>query len=1361
MNMKLTSDQWRVTSDEKNPAADGGASGHSSLVTRHSQNGIALVITLILISVTLIMAVAFLAISRRERGSVATSTDTANARLAAEAALASDEAQIVANALTQVAATNSPAIYGLLVSTNYINGSGFQTGSPNPTNVNYYLPDGTPVAGNDFLLNVSNLFYLPRLPVYMSNTVTHAVENRYYLDLNRNGYPETNGLVPNLSYNSSGQLVPDGTTSFQTGDPEWVGILSRPDVPHGPQNQALSRYAFIAVPAGNTLDLNAIHDQTATATVNNPASTYYPPDGYLRNEGIGSWELNLAAFFTDLNTNEWDTAADPYAYQQWNGLQNTGRGFEDALSLLSYRYDYNYYNQAVPSVFGYTALNNNGFGNVDGYTHGFLMTNTVLPLVSPVANTVPWAGSDNTNRYFTLDELFNPAETSIKFTNAIISAGSSNATYDRYTFYRMLDQLGSDSTPESGLMNLNYDNLTVTNGSASVTNYLAWTPLNFFTNAADRLLKDCTAFWATNYVPTNNYALYPNGWAPVLNPYFTNTFGAGIAPFGVANIPVVVNGQFVYQASVQRLLQLAANLYDSSTNSYYPSVFRPVFSHDTFGNLYIVNFQQIVSVSPNVMIPASTFFPPLQTPLDVSAVTNLGSANTAIYRNVYGVPWIIGAKKGFPSFNKLALEDTIQISRKLEVVSSTPGGKTFNNSAVFTATNMMWVFGINTSIGVDCWNPYTNAYVSPNNFTISTVDTLSMSLMATGGVSSYTLVSSNSMIPPVTFNYSAPFTWPGSTWSGSDALNPTAPSPFFIPLYYTNITFLPSSFYNFPTPQMVPQSIAGIPAGSPIGWQGPKINVVPLATPLPQMVLNTTNHLQLYMLDGTHVIDYVQFSGPNNARNLNPVYENNTNTTVYYPNWWSTNLVPKSFFKGVPAGIASQIDVSETSYGGNQAYWGNNLNAWNIAQEQIDGFAPFMGFPAPYGAYVNSQIAQNYQTNYAAQVPYTPGVTIVDYTSWEANDPLVHYTTNDLYFQDDGTRSGIQSGIVTVPQNNQVNTYPQIPDIGKLSQRFAPWGVVGQTASGIDTNQNNISYKDPLLFGSDDWDFPTNKYPTVGWVGRVHRGTPWQTVFLKATNLLAMYNPGVNSQAPYVGMPTWAHLTGNQNYFDATNTLPVEDRLLFDLFTTSPSDDATRGQLSVNQPHLAAWSALFSGMIVPTNSTGGYTVIPPAGANYTNIIYRSSSPSAFNDYYVATNPLAALWGGIQQKRAVFQNADGLAGAFERKGDILSVPELTERSPFLDQVNNSYNDEQYEWLPQQALSLLRANGNTQRYVIYCYGQALRPAGSSGVVQGGTYFGLVTNYQVTAESAARAVVRVEGANTGSPHVVVESFNPLPPP
>jgi hypothetical protein len=234
----------------------------------------------------------------------------------------------------------------------------------------------------------------------------------------------------------------------------------------------------------------------------------------------------------------------------------------------------------------------------------------------------------------------------------------------------------------------------------------------------------------------------------------------------------------------------------------------------------------------------------------------------------------------------------------------------------------------------------------------------------------------------------------------------------------------------------------------------------------------------------------------------------------------------------------------------------------------------------------------------------------------------------------------------------------------------------------------------------------------------------------------------------------------------------VQDHLLFDVFTTAVNDNATRGQLSVNVgapdgPSLAAWSAVFSGVVMLTNTTvnpsaftpptNNWMVIDPAGVNGTN---------------------SALWrlaNGINQRRATFTNTDGVPHTFEHVGNVLATPELTERSPFLNrsdaaQVQSGISDEMYEWLPQQTLSLLRAS-SAPRYVIYSYGQTLKPATDSILTSGGTsFFGMCTNYQVVAETATRSVVRVEGVTKADgtplppsqwhPHIVIESFNILPP-
>ena len=385
-------------------------------------------------------------------------------------------------------------------------------------------------------------------------------------------------------------------------------------------------------------------------------------------------------------------------------------------------------------------------------------------------------------------------------------------------------------------------------------------------------------------------------------------------------------------------------------------------------------------------------------------------------------------------------------------------------------------------------------------------------------------------------------------------------------------------------------------------------------------------------------------------------------------------------------------------------------------------------------------------------MPFTPTRTIFQYTSWQANDPLVHYMAGDLNYSG-LDYNGVKTG--TNQWNKTSSAFPILPDLGQLNKRYQPWGINLQNA-GTDPNPYNIADKDPLVYSSDDWDFPAYKFPSVGWLGRVHRGTPWQTVYLKAPNILTN-NIGTN---------TWTAWTGNGNSFDAANTAPTQDRLLFDVFSTALNDNVTRGQLSVNvgagdpspQAGLAAWSALFSGVQVLTNTVNdgslrnGMLYFPRPTRTIANFPINPAGPAG------SGSVLGRLVAGINQTRTTFVNPDGLVGSFEHAGDILAVPQLTVQSPFLNtdglQRTNGINDELYEWLPQQAMSLLRVS-DSPRYVIYSYGQTLKPAPNGISTASGAFFGMVTNYQVVAEAATRAVVRFNGTRVDN--VVVTNAGP----
>ena len=1393
-----------------------------------AQRAMALVITLIMLSVTLIMAIAFLAIAKRERVSVSTSTDSTVARFASDTALAAAQAQILANIQSSNAALFN---YSLLVSTNYINPNGYDNVTANflasPNNVSYIYPNGNPVGGADFAQVVANLMFLPRAPVMVS---PNEPAGRFYLDLNRNGaFEDTGDGVANAvltagSYVTGSQVqgaITTNSTLTEIGDPQWVGVLEKPGAPHAADNQFVSRYAFIALPVGESLDLNYLHNQAVNLSLNNAQ------DGFFRNQSIGSWEINLAAFFADLNTNQWFKNTSPYIYNRaLSGFANSGDAFYDAYSMLAWRYNYNYYKLAVAgSIFNLPPPPNIfGQDNIDIYNDGPLQfTTTNISEFSSAAadfdkhtDSTPWPGSDNPNKFYTPSDFFDPAKSSggaNSFTNRLLSAGNTVAAngaqpaYDRYTFYRMLDQLGTDSLPgNAGKLNLNYQNAVVnydpTTGAflnAAIvpgmeTNLYAWNPRDFFCAAADMLLKVYTTNWfqanPSNYLATY-YGLPPN----VASYYYHDRFGNivtndptgfgltnwpfngitnRVPAFGLANLPVQVNGNFVYTPAVNRLLQLAANIFDAGTNSSvvggvdYPHVFRPIFYRNPVTtDIFIVGYTNLYSSSgDNTVLNNSD--PQLYTPIDLTAV-----ANNYSLVNVYGLPWIIGAKKYMPNFNEFYSFNTLQVSRKLQFNrKSAPSAWSGASKNLYT-TNQMLVMSITNSIGFSFWNSYVSNYPGTVNVQVYANDQIKMRLSYNGW--SYDPLPQS--FPQ--FSQAMPV-WPGSGLNIGSLKSPSQRS--------ANASSFVTSGYVYPFVHEAAINLDqnGDVVGSGFATEVMNTNVTSLP-PFPNFELDTTNRFQAFILDNGHVLDYVEFFGPSSVRNLgDDLKDPNSVTGNANSPMWSTNLSgagsPPS---GVNWGVADQINVSETAQ--NIPVGGKWTDPPNMPSGLfgIKGAeaAMFSGFFKPTWAYTNAGVAKVYiNTNLSQQAPYTPTRTVVSPTLWVANDPLVHSLSSDL------TQTLSQLNHVTngVAKSDDPTTPPiPAPVLNSIQDYYQPWGrnaamneIVGVMHDDTENASYNLSYRDPLVYSSDNWDFPVNKYPSVGWLGRVHRGTPWQTVYLKATNLLDFVD---NTQGnPNVGQTTWRYWTGNFNTYDSFNSKPIQDELLFDVFTAAPNDNAARGTLSVNQKHLAAWSAVLGGLLTISNITPNpfynTTTIQ------TNVVLNPAGVDQLN------SPLYQIVNGPNGINATRTNLYG-DGGFPHVGDILRTPSLSQASPFLNALDNTsqqqfdVSDEMYEWLPQQLMSLVRPTGNP-RFVVYSYGQTLKPApdgtvlSSSALPSGFNPFGLVTNYQVVAESATRSVITVLPVLTNATVTVnaptpyqttvpvtnyttkVESFNVLPP-
>jgi hypothetical protein len=766
-------------------------------------------------------------------------------------------------------------------------------------------------------------------------------------------------------------------------------------------------------------------------------------------------------------------------------------------------------------------------------------------------------------------------------------------------------------------------------------------PVCFFTSAADRLLRAYTARWATSY--TNN-----NGTpVSVLNTNFVATFNVTSA-FGVTNIPVLMSNQFVYTPAVNRLLQLAANIYDATTTNYYPDIFRPLFNvvlENGYTDVYIsgyTNQSSLINQANQMVSGANNDV--LDPPIKVTALP----VGQNILTNVYGVPWIIGVKKGLPNFNTFSVESAFQLVRKLEVIRNT---NTLPQPNI-TWTNQMYLMNITNYMGLSCWNSYHSNYPGPVDILVR----CSSSIM---------LTNDNNMFPYIFVTNFAFATEIAPNWLGWNGNIHQTSASFLVPLN-TSIMALTNAiyYYNEPNPPNGGE-LVNVAGDSPSNYLDAGIRE------LPHFWLLMTNRLQVAIIDYStnasplnasgpvvgRIVDYVQLGGMDSSQLLNAALPENDPNSLWNTNYDSNgNLV----------GVYNQIQVSElgTTIAG-QAPTGSGVwttgqipggpagNTSPMAQQVF-----FRGFFSPNSLYVYDGIVYT-NTLSAMQAPYTTMVFGIQHTTWGANDPLVHYLSSDL--------------------EPQV-AYPAIIDWGSVSlytppTRYQPWGVSTAFGGGIDTNPNNLSYKDPLARTSDNWNFPTGQVLNLNWLGQVHRGTPWQTVYLKSTNILDWAN-----SAGQNGLTTWLNWTGNWNVFDAINSAPVEDWYLVSLLSPLLTINSPGILVSVNNPDPNAWPVLLDGMIVLTNiSTDLQIRIPQFLPQFATLVVSSNSPQA------------SIIAGVIESARINQPGQSFADI----GGILAIPQLAEQSPFLNvssavQRTNGISDAAYEAIPSQLLPLLRVD-----------------------------------------------------------------------
>lgn len=1060
-------------------------------------------------------------------------------------------------------------------------------------------------------------------------------------------------------------------TNGLRGDPIWIGVRDNPVFGASAQNKFPSRFAYIVLPVGKQLDLNTIHNKASPNR----------GEGFLRNQGFGPWEINLAAFFAELNPQIWwdnGNASDRYQYGPFPKPEAYGVAFEDARAVVDYRNAWgldgsprsltstfpnavNRFPPLAPSI------------SIDAYSDGNL--GVVLganPFLTDddVPAKANWAGSDSTNHFFNPQELFHvtnsysPNKVTFDFHRRLTNA----IALDPTTYYKLIDQLGTDTGSDyHERMNLNYAAI----GTNSAEDFIPWDsdPTNavaFFTNVAQRIFL----------AQSNEFNPFPG----------TNTLPIR----SITEIPVYPTN--LYSTAIHRILQVAANIFDATRTDPYPSVFRPIFGSGPMpGVNYIIGFENDNRVS-----------------------TLRAWLNT----NTNGIPPVIGAKKWLPNFNEYTMRSDITVERKQEVVrTTTPRPGSFPDG-----TNQMYILGISNYFGLEAWNPYSVRYPRAVDITVSNFTTMWLN-------NDRGFQANQTMTAAITTNL-GPRQWASSANLRQNVR--TVTNSFLIP-FSTNQVFLSNAVYRF--------------NGNKFDAIGLNAFETDYTFPLPYWTYAISNRVSYLMTEpGTdRILDFVLLNDSHTVdlyRDLVAAadpYNNVGGLSPAVAGVWDTNRTAAT---APTRGSIRQAEISlgiiPTPISDWQAFPGTQLLSQNDKDAAIDAFRMFCGL-APLGT--NSAPSN---MTFAMQMPFTPAAKLSVLSTWQANDPLVHYHVQDLRM------GGGTNHQFLKPTVSGTNMSPST--LGYLNERYSPWGGKFNSSAELpDTYDRKL--KDPGVYGPDDWEFPTNKLASIGLLGRIHRGTPWQTIYFKAEAAPLGGNAGWTNQSVDIVQRPIEVSPGVTNYFLWSRTHPTNDWKLADMFTTAIDERTSRGLMSVNQTNLESWAAVLCGVHVLSNNLATAILAEPRGYDESWFI----EPWGTKPF--AQSQFALIWSNIFW----LQLTNGWTAAhpspvpLRSVGDILQVPELTTASPFLnlsdpEQVKWGIDDYAYERIPQQILSLLRIGQS--RFVIYAYGQALKPA----QIDPGT--GNVVNYQVTAEYATRSVVRVEGDPHGRVRTVVESFNILPP-
>jgi hypothetical protein len=325
-----------------------------------------------------------------------------------------------------------------------------------------------------------------------------------------------------------------------------------------------------------------------------------------------------------------------------------------------------------------------------------------------------------------------------------------------------------------------------------------------------------------------------------------------------------------YTPAVHRLLQVAANLWEvqSDTATGLPTVFRPRF----------LATNGAVSISSYVLVTNNSDLDGLPL-LDLAASANAPSLippdGNAL---IYGVPLVIGARKGLPNFNEFAMESIFVLTRKLELHKSSPGGGDRINQ-----TNQFFTLSVTVPVAAEFWNSYTTNFTRPVSIYVTNRTTMRLT---------------NDLGIDVTSTFITGGQVNSNLWPQYSANNPINAAKSFVMPLWANISFLPLVGY--------------VPLVGFVSATNASVFDTSQALLTPRWGLTISNRFYGKVVDQAtgRIIDCVLLGNLVSHRNLTEEFGNLVNGFGdVFDMLWATNPLPSGQLSG-RAGVIQQINIS-------------------------------------------------------------------------------------------------------------------------------------------------------------------------------------------------------------------------------------------------------------------------------------------------------------------------------------------------------------------------------------------------------------------------------------------------------------------